>query len=52
MVLDFIIMYAVKRARTPITITASVVNASSVNPRAAEAGTRLVELLVIELVAV
>jgi hypothetical protein len=45
-------IYAVKRARIPITITASAVNEPSANPRAADAGTMLVELSVIEVVAV
>jgi hypothetical protein len=51
-VLGFNAAYAVKRARTPITTTASTVNDPSVNPRAADAGTRLVELFVTELVKV
>jgi hypothetical protein len=52
-VLGFNVTYAVKRARMPITITASVVNDPSVNPSVADdAGTRLVELSAVEPVSV
>jgi hypothetical protein len=44
--------YAVNTARMPITTTASAVNEPPVNPRAADAGTKLVELIVVELVKV
>ena|GEM_PF-3009665 len=49
-VLVFNVAYAVKRARMPIVTTASVVNEPSVNPRTVDAGTRLVEVSVTELV--
>ena len=52
MVLGFNVTYAVKRARMPITATASVVYDPSVNPSVADAGTRLVELCVVEPVSV
>jgi hypothetical protein len=51
-VLGFNMTYAVNRARVPITIAATAMNEPSVNPRTAEAGTRLVELSVVEVVKV
>jgi hypothetical protein len=45
-ILGFNVTHAIKRTRIQIPVTASMVNEPSVNPRAVDAGTMLVQLSV------